>query len=114
MQHDELPPIPTDQLLQKIADFGQDQEREPARGLSDDGENLPVRWFLAVYGGNRGLTVGSMKTHLRHCGFPFWPDWCDKAGADGEHLNKAAAQAWLRYLFALEQAATLTAGRDET
>ena len=75
-----------------------------AQLLDKDGENWAVRWFLAAYGGGSGLTVGAMKWHLHNCGFPLWPDWCDRADADGEHLNKGAAQAWLRYLFSLEPA----------
>ena len=32
--------------------------------LDDDGENLAVRWFLALYGGTNSLTVEQMRDHL--------------------------------------------------
>lgn len=69
--------------------------------IDEDGENRAVRGFLLLYGTNGGTTIGTMKKHLEMYGQPFWPEWVDSA--DGkEHLNKAAAQSWLRYLFALE------------
>ncbi len=70
--------------------------------LDDEGENLAVRWFLAMYGGSRGVTVGQMKRHLDACGFDgCWPDWAENE--DGEHLTKAGAQLWIRHLFSLEK-----------
>lgn len=71
--------------------------------LNTDGENRPVRWFLAAYGGGTGMTVGRMKKHLKCCGYPFWPAWCDEPGEDAMHLTKGGAQLWLRHLFNLEE-----------
>lgn len=71
--------------------------------MDEDGENISVRGFLLLYGTSCGVTVGAMRTHLRLYGFDkAWPDWVGIAH-EQEHLNKAAAQAWLRHLFALEQ-----------
>lgn len=70
--------------------------------LDDDGENRAVRMFLAHYGGSRGVSVGGMQTHLRMCGFPLWPAWCDEPGEHKQHLTKAGAQLWIRHLFSLE------------
>ena len=69
--------------------------------LDSDGENRAVRGFLLAYGGAPGVTVGVMRQHLRLYGQPHWPEWVENAPA-AEHLTKAAAQGWLRYLFALE------------
>lgn len=69
--------------------------------LMDDSENMAVRMFLALYGGQSWVTVKLMRDHLRNCGFAGeWPDWVNDA--DG-HLTKGGAQDWLRYLFALEE-----------
>jgi hypothetical protein len=76
--------------------------------IDPDGENMAVRWFLAAYGATPGLTIGRMKQHLFRLGLPYWPDWADVPGSYNEHLNKAAAQAWLRYLFSLERQEYLT------
>jgi hypothetical protein len=65
----------------------------------EEGENLAVRCFLMQYG-TPGLTVGTMKRHMRLCGYPLWPEWAEDQ--DGQHLTKAGAQLWIRYLFALE------------
>lgn len=73
-----------------------------AKLIDDDGENRAVRGFLLVYGGSRGMTVDQMKKHMEWYGCPYWPDWVDRPEGRGEHLNKAAAQSWLRHLFALE------------
>ena len=73
--------------------------------LDTDGENRSVRWFLAAYGGGMRHTVGNMKTHLRNCGYPFWPAWADEQGEDAQHLTKGGAQLWLRHLFNLEKTA---------
>jgi hypothetical protein len=70
--------------------------------LDTDGENRPVRWFLAAYGGCCGMTVSGMKTHLKNCGYPFWPEWCNTEQPTA-HLTKGGAQLWLRYLFDLEK-----------
>lgn len=71
--------------------------------LDDDGENLPVRWFLAAYGGGAAKTIGTMRKHLRMSGYDgFWPEWCNTPNP-GQHLTKGGAQAWLRYLFDLEK-----------
>lgn len=73
------------------------------RELMDDGENLAVRWFLAMYGGQHGVTVGQMKAHLEACGFDgCFPDWVNSYHKDS-HLTKSGAQDWLRHLFGLEQ-----------
>lgn len=67
-----------------------------------DGENIAVRGFLALYGGSCGVTLGSMKTHMTNYGFPHWPAWVD--GYHGStHLTKGGAQSWLRHLFDLEK-----------
>lgn len=71
--------------------------------LDTDGENRAVRAFLLLYGTSCGVTVGVMQRHMRMSGFPHWLEWVAKPDAAGEHLNKAAAQAWLRHLFALEK-----------
>jgi hypothetical protein len=68
--------------------------------LDTDGENLAVRWFLAMYGGTTSPTVGQMRRHLEACGFPCWPEWA--AAPNDDHLTKGGAQDWLRYLFELE------------
>lgn len=67
--------------------------------LDTDGENRAVRGFLLGY--VPGATVGEQRDNLREYGFPHWPQWVEDAPA-GKTLNKAEAQAWLRYLFALE------------
>ena len=73
------------------------------RQLMDDGENLAIRWFLAMYGGQNAVTVKQMKAHLEACGFDgCWPAWCNESAAQG-HLTKCGAQDWLRYLFGLEK-----------
>lgn len=69
--------------------------------LDTDGENRAVRSFLMLYGGQHGISVGSMKTHLRLSGFPHWPEWAE-AEPSPAHLTKAGAQLWIRYLFELE------------
>lgn len=67
-----------------------------------DGENRAVRWFLALYGCSGGTTINTMKQHLKRCGYPLWPDWCDTEHP-GSHLTKGGAQLWIRYLFDLEK-----------
>ena len=68
--------------------------------LDDDDENLAVRYFLSLYGGNCNVSVEEMKNHLVNCGFDgCWPEWVkDEEG----HLAKSGAQDWLRHLFSLE------------
>lgn len=67
--------------------------------LDSDGENLAVRWFLALYSGTNNPTVEQMRKHLDACGFPLWPAW---AQFESGHLTKGGAQDWLRHLFSLE------------
>lgn len=70
--------------------------------VDDEGENLAVRMFLVLYGGQTGITTQQMRLHLEMAGFKgAWPLW---ATADG-HLTKAGAQLWIRHLFSLEQPA---------
>lgn len=73
------------------------------RGLMDDGENRAVRFFLALYGGQRGITVGNMKENLRMAGYSHWPAWVDDPKEYHQHLAKTGAQIWLRHLFDLEK-----------
>lgn len=72
--------------------------------LDKDGENRAVRMFLALYGGNPGVTVEQMRKHLTLLGYELWPAWASDLTPHG-HLTKGGAQDWLRYLFALEQPA---------
>lgn len=68
--------------------------------LDEDGENRAVRCFLAQYQCGSSCSTKRMKTHLEQSGFKdCWPDWVN---TNGGHLTKGGAQAWLRYLFALE------------
>ena len=65
--------------------------------IDDDGENLAVRQFLALYGCCNSPSVKQMREHLSHDGFDgCWPDWCNTYD---HHLTKAGAQNWLRHLF---------------
>ena len=69
--------------------------------LDDEGENMAVRMFLALYGGQRGVTTRQMQYHLGAAGFAgAWPEWANQ----DMHLTKAGAQLWLRHLFNLETA----------
>jgi hypothetical protein len=70
--------------------------------LAEDRENRAVRSFLSLYGGNCGITIEQMKTHMESSGYPFWPNWVDTT-VDSQHLTKMDAQMWLRYLFSLEK-----------
>lgn len=70
--------------------------------VDDDGENKAVRAFLALYGGQHGITVSSMRLHMRMCGWEDHPQWV-KDAPSGMHLTKGAAQAWIRHLFSLEE-----------
>lgn len=79
--------------------------------LADDGENRAVRGFLMLYC-EPGLTVGAMRRHLEQYEQPHWPEWVENAHHD-EHLNKAAAQAWLRYLFELENSQFIDASCND-
>lgn len=74
-------------------------DEQRAELLDDDGENLAVRMFLMMYGGQTCTTQG-MRRHLELAGFPYWPEW---ANADF-HLTKGGAQLWIRYLIGLESA----------
>ncbi len=70
---------------------------EPQASLLDsDGENKAVRCFLMLYGSN-GLTVGKMRQHMTRCGYPLWPHDFNALSGE-EHLTKADAQTWIRYL----------------
>ena len=42
-----------------------------------DNENMAVRCFLALYGGNCGITIEKMKNHMVSSGYRLWPDWVD-------------------------------------
>lgn len=65
-----------------------------------DGENRPIRSFLAAYGAP--ITIGQMRDHLEMSGWDkLWPQWVNDL-PDGTHLTKSGAQSWLRYLFELE------------
>lgn len=67
--------------------------------LDKDGENRAVRMFLGLYGCS-SPTALQMKQHLEMAGYPYYPDWIDKAPG---HLTKGGAQLWLRLLFDLEK-----------
>lgn len=72
------------------------------RPLIEGGENKAVRCFLMLYGGNCGVTIGQMKKHMESSGYSLWPAWVNTT-IDEQHLTKADAQEWLRYLFNLEK-----------
>lgn len=74
------------------------------RNLIDpiDGENKAVRMFLVCYGGANGVTVGTMRSHMRLAGYAYWPQWVEESSG-GAHLTKSGAQDWLRHLFSLEK-----------
>lgn len=67
--------------------------------LDEDGENLAVRAFLALYGTSNPTAQG-MARHMRASGFDIVPDWVESASG---HLTKGGAQLWLRMLFEAEQ-----------
>ena len=71
--------------------------REPL--LDTDGENRALRCFLSLYSLNI-VTVGTMARHMECLGWDNHPGWVD--AADSEHLTKAGAQLWIRYLLSLE------------
>lgn len=74
----------------------------PRNLLDDDGENRAVRCFLSTYSADRSITIGDMRGHMTRSGFGLcWPDWVQHADRS-EHLTKAGAQHWLRYLFSME------------
>lgn len=78
--------------------------------LDHDGENLAVRAFLALYGGNNAVTTNEMRYHLAMSGFDtFWPQWVE----ENMHLSKGGAQSWLRYLLALEGAPAASGATPE-
>lgn len=83
--------------------------------LDTDGENLAVRWFLAMYGGMQSPTIEDMRRHLTASGFGgCWPEWAEQStNGNSEHLTKAGAQNWLRHLFALEAPATEQTAQSE-
>ena len=69
--------------------------------VDDEGENQAVRMFLALYGGQYGITAEQMRKHLKMAGFDgAWPEW---ANSHNGHLTKAGAQLWIRHLFALAE-----------
>lgn len=66
----------------------------------EDGENMAVRAFLLLYGGQaQGMTVKDMRDHMRRSGFPHWPAWVD--AQPDSHLTKGGAQEWICHLLAL-------------
>lgn len=69
--------------------------------LDTDGENKAVRYFL-LHWQTPQITIGAMCQSLELSGFgaEFWPDFADPLSH--AHLNKSAAQAWLRHLFDIE------------
>lgn len=75
--------------------------------LDADGENRAVRSFLMQYG-VPSLTVAAMGRHMSRSGWSskYWPDFARQADNAAEHLTKAGAQIWIRYLFSLESPAT--------
>ena len=70
--------------------------------LMKDNENMAVRCFLMLYGGNCGVTIEKMRNHMVSSGYPLWPAWVDTV-EDTSHLTKFDAQMWIRYLFSLEE-----------
>lgn len=72
--------------------------------LDSDGENRAVRSFLMQYSCDRALTVGAMRKHIDMSGWPlhYCPDFARTGACDSEHLTKAGAQLWIRFLFSLE------------
>lgn len=67
--------------------------------MDEDGENLAVRSFLAMYG-TTSCSADRMKQHMAMAGWDgCWPDWVE---GNREHLTKGGAQDWLRHLLALE------------
>lgn len=67
--------------------------------VDQDGENMAVRAFLQQFQTRTRITSGEMAQHLKWCGFDFvTPEW---ANSD-LHITAGEAQAWIRYLFALE------------
>ncbi len=67
-----------------------------------EGENLAVRSFLLQWGSVPGLTVGLMRRHMQLSGWHnMHPRWVDETPTK-EHLTKAGAQLWLRFLFDME------------
>lgn len=71
--------------------------------VDEEGENIAVRFFLMFYSGNKTPTYGAMRNNMRLAGYDnLWPSFVTDA-ADNEHMAKAGAQLWLRFLFGLEQ-----------
>ncbi len=68
-----------------------------------DGENRAVRSFLMQYSCDRSIKVDTMRQNMERSGWKQHPTWSNN---NPEHLNKAMAQAWLRFLFALENKTT--------
>lgn len=63
-------------------------------------ENKALRMFLAYYGGNEGVTIQGMRSHLKYAGFNgYWPEWVN---TEEGHLTKSGAQLWIRYILAAE------------
>lgn len=95
-----------DQLVQDTINAAlaeQPARRDGLEMVDDEGENQAVRMFLALYGGQYGITAEQMRKHLKMAGFDgAWPEW---ASNHNGHLTKAGAQLWIRHLFSLEQPA---------
>lgn len=65
--------------------------------IDEDGENRAVRAFLLGLQINC-ISVPSMKSHMKACGWPHWPDWVEN---DQGYLTKMGQQLWLKHLFDL-------------
>lgn len=93
---DDIADIIREALADHIAASGkmiaEQEKQEPV------GENKAVRCFLMGYGANRGLTVGAMRKHMELCGYGEWPEMI-KFEPETNHLTKAVAQFWIRFLF---------------
>lgn len=72
----------------------------PTLPVVEDGENQAIRMFLMRHAGSDAVTTKQMREHLTMAGYEgCWPDW---ANTD-QHLTKAGAQSWIRYLISLER-----------
>jgi len=64
----------------------------------DEDENEAVRYFLMIYGGNNNITIGKMQAQMKLYGIQEVPAWVETSHSEN-HLTKAGAQSWLRFLF---------------
>jgi hypothetical protein len=91
------------ELVELIGDYERELAELKAAPTIPEDENEAVRMFLMFYGGNGGITVSEMLENMTASGFyGCWPAWVEEAENE-EHLTKAGAQSWLRYLFTLEE-----------